>query len=38
MTPQLAGISMRHLGEPVGNLKQHRAKILAALDLLLTGF
>jgi len=38
MTPQLAGISMRDLGEPVGNLKQHRSEILAALDLLITGF
>jgi len=38
MTPQLAGVSMRHLGEPAGNLKQYRTEILGALDLLITGF
>jgi len=38
MTPQLAGMLMKALGEPVGNLKQNRAEILAALDLLITGF
>lgn len=38
MTPQLAGISLKDLGEPIGNLKQHRAEIIAALDLLITGF
>ncbi len=38
MTPQLAGVSMKDLGEPVGNLKQNRPEILAALDMLITGF
>ena len=38
MTPQLAGISIKELGEPVGDLTQHRVDIIAALDLLITGF
>lgn len=38
MTPQLAGIAVKDLGEPVTSLAQHRAEIIAALDLLLTGF
>ena len=38
MTPQLAGISIKELGEPVGDLTQHRIDIIAALDLLMTGF
>ena len=38
MTPQLAGISIKELGEPVGDLTQHRIDIIAALDLLITGF
>jgi toxin CcdB len=38
MTPQLAGISIKDLGELVGDLKQSRPEILAALDLLITGF
>lgn len=38
MTPQLAGIPTKELGEPVGDLAQHRTVIIAALDLLITGF
>jgi toxin CcdB len=38
MTPQLAGVSIKDLGEPVANLKQCRTEILAAIDLLITGF
>ena len=38
MTPQLAGISVKDLGEPVGTLARHRTEIIAALDLLITGF
>jgi toxin CcdB len=38
MTPQLAGVAVKELGEPAGTLKQHRAEVLAALDLLITGF
>lgn len=37
MTPQLAGISARELGAPVGDLLAQRPEIVAALDLLLTG-
>lgn len=38
MTPQLAGIALRELGDEVGSLKDHRDEIIAALDLLITGF
>lgn len=38
MTPQVAGIPTHQLQEPVGDLSPHRAEILGALDLLLTGF
>ena len=38
MTPQLAGIPRKALGEPVGDLGRHRTDIIAALDLLITGF
>lgn len=37
LTPQLAGISAKELGPPVADLSQDRQKIMAALDLLLTG-
>lgn len=37
LTPQLAGISVKSLGEPVKNLSEFRTEIVAALDLLLTG-
>lgn len=35
--PQLAGISSREITNPVDNASQHRAEIIAALDLLITG-
>lgn len=38
MTPQLAGISLSDLGEPVGDLSEHRSEIVSALDLLISGF
>ena len=37
LTPQLAGISMRELGQPIGSLVDERVTIIAALDLLITG-
>ena len=37
VTPQLAGVSRKSLGAAVGDLSGHRAEIVAALDLLLTG-
>lgn len=38
MTPQLAGISLADLGEPVGSLAEQRDTVIAALDFLFTGF
>src|SRR5690242_16538846 len=38
MTPQLAGIFTKDLGEPAGDLQEHRAQVIAAIDLLITGF
>lgn len=38
MTPQVAGIPAHLLGDPAADLGVHRAEILGALDLLLTGF
>lgn len=38
MTPQLAGVSVKELGEPAGELTRYRDDIIAALDLLITGF
>jgi len=37
LTPQLASISMRELGTLVDNVAGERAKIIGALDLLITG-
>lgn len=37
LTPQLAGISARELGESIANLATQRPTIIAALDLLITG-
>lgn len=37
MTPQLAGIASRALGEGVDNLASERGRIVAALDLLIVG-
>jgi hypothetical protein len=38
MVPEMAGIHARDLGTIVGDLAPHRAEILQAIDLLLTGF
>lgn len=37
ITPQLAGISRKQLGQPVADLSAQRDVIVAALDLLITG-
>jgi toxin CcdB len=37
MTPQLAGIAVKDLGDPVGSLAKVRDDVIASLDLLLTG-
>jgi toxin CcdB len=37
LTPQLAGISKKHVGASVADLAQRRDEITAALDLLITG-
>lgn len=37
MTPQLAGISKKELGDEVEDLAAHRDSIIAALDFLITG-
>lgn len=37
LTPQLAGVSTRELGERVTDLSESRDAIIAALDLLITG-
>lgn len=36
-TPHIAGISLRELGESVTTLNSQRTKIVAALDILITG-
>lgn len=38
MTPQLAGVPARELGEEVADLSQARSEIIRAIDLLITGF
>jgi toxin CcdB len=38
LTPQLAGISKRELGEPIADLSSARDEIIAAIDFLVTGF
>lgn len=38
MTPQLAGVPLKQLGEPVADLSVNRDQIIAALDLLISGF
>lgn len=38
LTPQLAGVSTRELGEPVTSSRSCRDELIAALDLLVTGF
>lgn len=37
LTPELAGVSRKILGEPIANLSGQRSAIIAALDLLITG-
>ena len=37
MTPQLAGISARDLGAIVDSISSERSKVIAAIDLLITG-
>ena len=37
LTPQLAGISTRELGQSIGTVIDERATIVAALDFLITG-
>lgn len=37
LTPELAGVPRKTLGEPVANLSAERAAIIAALDLVITG-
>jgi toxin CcdB len=37
LTPQLAGVSARGLGQSIGTVAHERATIIAALDLLVTG-
>ncbi|MEK6593976.1 MAG: CcdB family protein [Pseudomonadota bacterium] len=37
LTPELAGVSRKILGERIGNLSDERRAIIAALDLLITG-
>lgn len=37
LTPLLAGVDTGRLGKPVADLSHERAKILAALDLLISG-
>ena len=38
LTPQLVGVQMHVLGTRVCSLKEQRSDIIAALDLLITGF
>ena len=38
MVPEMAGVSRRHLGAAAGRLPEVRREMLAALDLLVTGF
>jgi toxin CcdB len=38
VTPQLAGVSVRELGTVVEAVPRERAKIIGAIDLLITGF
>ena len=37
-TPEIAGVTIRTLGEKIGSLKEQRHAIIAALDFLFTGF
>lgn len=37
MTPQLAGVRAKDMGEAIGDLSAHRSEFIGALDLLFTG-
>jgi len=37
LTPELAGVPAKALGEPIANLSSQRGAIIAALDLVITG-
>lgn len=37
LTPELAGVPVKALGEPIANLSSQRGAIIAALDLVITG-
>jgi toxin CcdB len=37
LTPQLAGVSTRELGQSIENVAAERSTVIAALDLLITG-
>lgn len=37
ITPQLAGVARKQIGAKVADLAMHRAEIVAAMDLLITG-
>jgi len=37
LTPELAGVSRKALGEKIANLANRRDSIIAALDLVITG-
>lgn len=37
LTPQLAGVARKQIGDVVGDLAAQRSEIMAALDLLMTG-
>ena len=37
LTPELAGVSRKALGEQIANLANRRDSIIAALDLVITG-
>jgi toxin CcdB len=37
LVPQLAGISVKELGQPIGDVARNRDEIVAALDFLITG-
>ena len=37
LTPELAGVPLKVLGEPIDNLAKHRNTIVAAIDLVVSG-
>ena len=37
LTPEIAGVPAKVLGEAIGNLSSQRGAIIAALDLVITG-